>query len=250
MPYLHEKFRDRRFERSTNYEKLMLYLDERRAERQRKGPEEIQDWSDWTVNQRRQVTKYHDQPHDYSKIPNGRQSPRRFPAVDGENARLCNDLQHDLRNQIVDVDVVANRFRELSFNNDQITFDKVVKVVRENNLEFDSNLLSRWIKYSRTSYKNTCSIDRLVDILRRAINPFSTLDNRDLSDEDIFEDHNQKILLHSSQMPMKFRKNRINHYHSKKKNLEKLKHALYESLQQHAGMARCLYSSQQTDLVF
>ena len=37
--------RDKRFVRSTNYEKLMSFLETRREERQRLGPEEIQDWS-------------------------------------------------------------------------------------------------------------------------------------------------------------------------------------------------------------
>ena len=37
--------RDKRFVRSTNYERLMEFLEERREERQRLGPEEVQDWS-------------------------------------------------------------------------------------------------------------------------------------------------------------------------------------------------------------
>ena len=55
MPHLHEKFRDKVFRRSTNYEKLMLYLDERRAERQRRGPEEVEDWSQVPGHQRRAI---------------------------------------------------------------------------------------------------------------------------------------------------------------------------------------------------
>ena len=41
---LHRKFRDKRFIGSTNYELMMTYLEERRAERQMIGPEEIREW--------------------------------------------------------------------------------------------------------------------------------------------------------------------------------------------------------------
>ena len=50
LPHLHAKFRDKRFVRSTNYEKLMIYLEERRFERQKLGPEEIKDWTEWSWN--------------------------------------------------------------------------------------------------------------------------------------------------------------------------------------------------------
>ena len=88
-----------------------------------------------------------------------------------EDAKLLNDLRRHLRNHILDIDIVANRFLELSVANDQITFDKVVKVLREHNIELDRGLLSRWIKYSRGSASATCSIDKLTDILRRAADP-------------------------------------------------------------------------------
>ena len=41
---LHRKFRDKRFIGSSNYELMMTYLEDRRAERQRIGPEEIREW--------------------------------------------------------------------------------------------------------------------------------------------------------------------------------------------------------------
>ena len=88
-----------------------------------------------------------------------------------EDAKLLHDLRRHLRNHILDIDIVANRFLELSVANDQITFDKVVKVLREHNIELDRGLLSRWIKYSRGSASATCSIDKLTDILRRAADP-------------------------------------------------------------------------------
>ena len=44
LKYLHTKFRDERFIGSTNYELMMTYLEERREERQRIGPEEIREW--------------------------------------------------------------------------------------------------------------------------------------------------------------------------------------------------------------
>ena len=43
MKQLHAMFRDKRFVRSTNYENLMRFLEARREERQRLGPDEIQD---------------------------------------------------------------------------------------------------------------------------------------------------------------------------------------------------------------
>ena len=44
LPYLHQKFRDQRFIGSTNYEQVMKFLEDSRAERHKTGPEEIQDW--------------------------------------------------------------------------------------------------------------------------------------------------------------------------------------------------------------
>ena len=101
-----------------------------------------------------------------------------------EDAKLINDLRNNLRHQILDIDMVANRFMELSVTNDQITFDQVVKVLRENNIEFDRNLLSRWIKHSRTSSSVTCSIDRLTDALRRAVDPILELEEDHHEDQD------------------------------------------------------------------
>ena len=44
MKNLHRKFRDKTFIGSTNYELMMTYLEDRRAERQKIGPEEIREW--------------------------------------------------------------------------------------------------------------------------------------------------------------------------------------------------------------
>ena len=44
LPFLHKKFRDKRFIGSTNYEHVMRFLETTRSERHKIGPEEIQDW--------------------------------------------------------------------------------------------------------------------------------------------------------------------------------------------------------------
>ena len=44
LPFLHKKFRDKRFIGSTNYEHVMRFLEATRRERHKIGPEEIQDW--------------------------------------------------------------------------------------------------------------------------------------------------------------------------------------------------------------
>ena len=153
-----------------------------------------------------------------------------------EDAKLINDLRNNLRHQILDIDMVANRFMELSVTNDQITFDQVVKVLRENNIEFDRNLLSRWIKHSRTSSNSMCSIDKLTDILRRAIDPIfddPIDDQNDIYDSCSNEEKAifpvNKMMKHQSQSSF------CDNGDIKTKYLEKLKHALYESLKQHAG---------------
>ena len=159
-----------------------------------------------------------------------------------EDAKLINDLRNSLRHQILDIDVVANRFMELSVTNDQITFDQVVKVLRENNVEFDRNLLSRWIKHSRTSSSVTCSIDNLTDMLRRAVDPVLELEEakaeqdyplRVMDSRDkrlvLYEDSNMKQQTHTHST--------LKHKESdmKARYLEKLRRALYESVKQHAG---------------
>ena len=153
-----------------------------------------------------------------------------------EDAKLLNDLQNNLKNEILDIDVVANRFIELSSADDQITFDKVVQVLKENNIEFDRNLLSRWIKHSRTSSNSTCSIDKLTDILHRAVDPIFDEPSNDKNE--IYDSHSNeektifpvnKRIEHQSQSSFS------DNGDIKTKYLEKLKHALYESLKQHAG---------------
>lgn len=160
-----------------------------------------------------------------------------------EDAKLINDLRNNLRHQILDIDVVANRFMELSVTNDQITFDQVVKVLRENNIEFDRNLLSRWIKHSRTSSSVTCSIDKLTDALRRAVDPILELEE----EHNVVQDYplslpaaqDKRVILFGENMlepPQTHSRGKHNkEFDVKTKYLARLKHALYESLKQHAG---------------
>ena len=158
-----------------------------------------------------------------------------------EDAKLINDLRNNLRHQILDIDMVANRFMELSVTNDQITFDQVVKVLRENNIEFDRNLLSRWIKHSRTSSSVTCSIDRLTDALRRAVDPILELEDDHHGDQEyplsVPAAQDKRVILSDDKMIRQHSQPRAQHREPdlKSKYLERLKHALYESLSQHAG---------------
>ena len=55
LTYLHKKFRDQRFIGSTNYEQVMHFLEDSRAERHKTGPEEIQDWKK-DLDKQRQTT--------------------------------------------------------------------------------------------------------------------------------------------------------------------------------------------------
>ena len=50
-----------RFNKMTNYERLMRYLEERREERQRLGPEEVRDWTE-AMFSKRQPFKFHNTP--------------------------------------------------------------------------------------------------------------------------------------------------------------------------------------------
>ena len=51
LPYLHKKFRDKKFIGSTNYEHVMRFLNRMRRDRHKIGPEEIQDWKDTFGNE-------------------------------------------------------------------------------------------------------------------------------------------------------------------------------------------------------
>jgi hypothetical protein len=44
LPFLHKKFRDPVYIGKTSYEGVLMFLEERRMERQKTGPEEIRDW--------------------------------------------------------------------------------------------------------------------------------------------------------------------------------------------------------------
>ena len=135
--------------------------------------------------------------------------------------------------------MVANRFMELSVTNDQITFDQVVKVMRENNIEFDRNLLSRWIKHSRTSSSVTCSIDRLTDALRRALDSILELEEDHHVDQvyplSVPAVQDKRVILFDDQKIRQHSQPKHREPDLKTKYLERLKHALYESLSQHAG---------------
>ena len=270
LPFLHSRFRDARFRRSTNYEKLMTYLEVRSPGRTpgtrnmsiiRRGCQSDRGWgrrrsrtgqtgtgtrgchsgSITPRHYQQQMLESQGYTFDLKSKIISHYFLRKF-AMLVEDAKLINDLRNSLRHQILDIDVVANRFMELSVTNDQITFDQVVKVLRENNVEFDRNLLSRWIKHSRTSSSVTCSIDNLTDMLRRAVDPVLELEEakaeqdyplRVMDSRDkrlvLYEDSNMKQQTHTHST--------LKHKESdmKARYLEKLRRALYESVKQHAG---------------
>ena len=58
-----------------------------------------------------------------------------------EDAKLLNDLRQFLKHRILDVDVFANRCLELTNSHDQISFEKIIQILNENNLQLDRNIL-------------------------------------------------------------------------------------------------------------
>ena len=114
MKQLHAMFRDKRFVRSTNYENLMRFLEARREERQRLGPDEIQDLS---------VGREHNlQPHYRPQPARGPRTSKRVSlAMMVEDASLAKNLQDNLARQIIDIDLIANDMVELAVGPDQVT---------------------------------------------------------------------------------------------------------------------------------
>ena len=114
MKQLHIMFRDKRFVRSTNYEKLMRFLEARREERQRLGPDEIQDLS---VGRREHNNH---RPH----------QPARGLAMMVEDVTLVRSLQDSLARQIIDIDLLTNDMVEVAVGRDQISVEAAVRVLQ------------------------------------------------------------------------------------------------------------------------
>ena len=113
LKILHPWLRDKRFVRSTNYENLMRFLEARREERQRLGPDEIQDLS---------VGRDHNlQPHYRPQPARGPRTSKRVSlAMMVEDASLAKNLQDNLARQIIDIDLIANDMVELAVGPDQV----------------------------------------------------------------------------------------------------------------------------------
>ena len=112
MKQLHARFRDKRFVRSTNYENLLRFLEARREERQRLGPDEIQGLRD--LNSQPQY-----RPQQSSRL-----------ALMVEDVTLVRSLQDQLARQIIDLDLLTNDMMEVAVGRDQISVEAAVRVLQ------------------------------------------------------------------------------------------------------------------------
>ena len=221
MKQLHAKFRDKRFVRSTNYENLMRFLETRREERQRLGPDEIQDLS---------LSSHpsHYQPqHSRGK----RASQNRLSlAMMVEDASLVRNLQDSLARQIIDIDLLANDMMEVAVGPDQVRVEEAVRVLQEHNVNLNRGLLGRMINYSKTFSNSSCSIQKMMKILRTALEPC-------LEPEDPEPRVRESQTTVGLQQPAQGRRERKQRrdLDMKVKYTARLKQALYQSIKQHAG---------------
>ena len=175
-------------------------------------------------------------------------------------AKLVHDIRHSLGKQIIDVDVIANTMNDFDMENEeQITFKQVESVLEDLDIKMDKLVLERWMNASRT-IGTYCSISRLVQILHKAVNPVYKLSrgksiHMKKSDEMMLGVQKKSLLpprptsslLHDpdiewkTKLQLRFSEpvhrniGLVSDEDTKKKNVEKLKHAMYQSYQQQEG---------------
>ena len=88
----------------------MRFLEARREERQRLGPDEIQDLS----------VGFHSRPH----------QPVRGLAMMVEDITLVKSLQDSLARQIIDIDLLNNDMVEVAVGRDQISVEAAIRVLQ------------------------------------------------------------------------------------------------------------------------
>ena len=158
-------------------------------------------------------------------------------------AGLVEELRAWLAGRLVDVELVAATMLELSHAG-HIARETVDTALRENNIFLERKLLARWCSLASSS-GSTCSLDTLIHILTKAVNPILEVNymNATLPEGNEIDFANSLFSLDNSQygelneIDNKKRKDILlrTEVDLKTKHIGRLKQALYTSYKQRSG---------------
>ena len=108
---------------------------------------------------------------------------------------------------------------------------EAVRVLQDHDININRGLLGRWINYSKTVSNSSCSIQKMMNILRTAVEPC-------LEPEDVEPRVKESETMGEFYPTVPGRKERKQQrdLDLKVKHTARLKQALYQSIKQHAGL--------------
>ena len=150
LPYLHKKFRDKKFIGSTNYEHVMKFLNKMRRERHKIGPEEIQDWRDQLGDD-----------DDDAEEELGK-------SVSKEEEELVQQLKSISSKTVLDIEMLENRFIEKSsfHSKNHVHFKDLAGCFKSVGVEIETKLLEQ-LQQLTSVKKNYSSIPAIIKILKK-----------------------------------------------------------------------------------
>ena len=108
--------------------------------------------------------------------------------------------------------------------------EAAVRVLQDHNVNINRGLLGRWINYSKTVSHSSCSIQKMMDILRTALEP-----SLEPEEPQPMVRESQAMVGFYSGAPGRKERKQERELDLKVKHTARLKQALYQSIKQHAG---------------
>ena len=87
------------------------------------------------------------------------------------------DIQDTIDKQIIDVDMMENNMKEMNQDNgDLIQLEDAEYIIQQqSSIRLEKHVISKWIEAAQMTAGKSCSITKLIKILREATEPIYTL---------------------------------------------------------------------------
>ena len=90
---------------------------------------------------------------------------------------VVHDIQDNIDKQIIDVDMMENNMKEMNQDNDDLIQleDAEYIIQQQSSIRLEKHVISKWIEAAQMTAGKSCSITKLIKILRKATEPIYTL---------------------------------------------------------------------------
>ena len=112
----------------------------------------------------------------------------------------------------------------------EVSVEEAVRVLQYHNININRGLLGRWINYSKTVSNSSCSIQKMMNILRTAVEP-----SLEPEEPQPRVRESQTLVGFYPAAPGRKERKQQRDLDMKMKHTARLKQALYQSIKQHAG---------------